>query len=349
MSQTISNNLFNHLVEESDFPQTVRSQLFVGTFCNYKCQFCYYKPYLKVKNSPVKVLKQMDYVKSHGILDIEFTGGEPTIDPAWFDYLDYGRTQFRHMSLITNGQLMAKREFAQKCYDHGLREVLFSLHGYDKDSHEKITEIPGSWEKILLAIENAKHIGFIIRINCTVCSINYDKLDRLALRIREFKPLGMNFIPLNYWDGADESGVDIPYDKMAPHIKYAIDIIKGHVKYINVRYMPYCHMEGYEEYLCNWHHHTFDYWDWHNSFKKLPELNFREPRSYVDEVREYVYGKKIVCLACKYRGICDGVEKKLIDYNTLKATAGELIKDPMHYRKNYCSLEEYNRIVYAKN
>jgi len=349
MSMQLSNKLFNSLVGNSELPQSIRSQLFVGTYCNYKCEFCYYKPHLLKKNSPEKVYEQMRYIEKFGVKDIEFTGGEPTIDSNWFHYLDYGKKLFRHLSLITNGQKMAKREFAQECYDHGLREVLFSLHGYDKASHEKITGIPGSWEKILKAIENAKYIGFIVRTNTTVCSINYKNLDKLALKLRELKPLGVNFIPLNYWDGADESGVDVPYHLMAPHIKYAIDILKGHSKYINVRYIPYCHMGGYEEFICNWHQHSYDYWDWHNSFKKLPELDYREARPYVDEVREHIYAKKTVCLTCKYRGICDGVEKKLVEYNDLKATTGELIKDPMHFRKNYCTLNEYNEIIYAKN
>jgi len=345
----LKNNLFNDKVEDSDIHKTIRSQLFVGTFCNYKCKFCYYKPDLLVKNDPQKVYTQMEYVKKNGMVDIEFTGGEPTIDPHWFDYLKKGKEMFRHLSLITNGQKMSKREFAQKCYDHGLREILFSIHGNDKESHEKITGIPGSWEKILKAIDNAKDIGFIVRLNCTVCSVNYENLDRLALRVKEIKPLGFNFIPLNYWDGADESGVDIPYHKMAPQIKYAIDLMKGHVKYINVRYMPYCHMVGYEEYLCNWHQHTHDYWDWSNSFKRLPVLDYRDAREYVDEIRTHVYGKKLECLACKYRGICDGVEKKLLEHNELKATSGDLITDPMHFRKNYCTIEEYNRVIYEKN
>lgn len=345
----VSNKLFNYLVIDSDVDQTVRSQVFVGYFCNYLCSFCYYKEHLDKTNDSEEVFQQMNYIKDRGIQDIEFTGGEPTIDPNWFDYLDLGKKLFRHRSVITNGQRMAKREFTQKCYDHGLREILFSLHGYDKESHEKITGIPGSWEKILKAIEHAKYIGFIVRINCTVCSVNYEKLDRFALRIKEIKPLGVNLIPLNYWDGAAESGVDIPYHKMAPHIKFAIDIMKGHVKYINVRYMPYCNMVGYEEHLCNWHQHTYDYWDWSNSLKKLPTLDYRDPRAYVDEIREFMYAKKTECLTCKYRGICDGVEKKLLEHNDLTPTLGDLVRDPMYYRKNYCTLKEYTGIIYAKN
>ena len=92
----------------------------------------------------------------------------------------------------------------------------------------KITEMSysGCWEKLIRAIGHAKDVGLIVRLNCTVCSVNYKNLDKLALRIKEIKPLGMNFIPLNYWDGAEGSGVDTPYHEMAPHIKYAIDIIK---------------------------------------------------------------------------------------------------------------------------
>jgi len=109
----LSNNLINSLVENSDKPKTVRSQLFVGTLCNYKCKFCYYRPHLSVKNNPKKVYKQMKFVKENGILDIEFTGGEPTIDPMWFDYLIEGKKLFRHMSVITNGQKWLKENLSK--------------------------------------------------------------------------------------------------------------------------------------------------------------------------------------------------------------------------------------------
>ncbi len=349
MSNIISNKLFNYLVIDSEEPQTVRCQVFVGTFCNYKCRFCYYKDKTRVSNVSEDVYKQMDFIKSFGIIDVELTGGEPTIDPEFFNYLSYSKKLFRHVSLITNGQKMSDKDFSRKCFDFGLREVLFSLHGYDKESHESITGIKNSWDNIIKAIDIAKEIGLIVRINCTVCNINYKNLDRLALRLKEINPKGVNFIPLNYWDGGDNSGVEIPYCDMAPYIKQAIDIIKGHTKYINVRYMPYCDMVGYEEFVCNWHQHSYDYWDWNNSFKKLPNLEYRKVREYVDEVREYIYGKKIECFSCKYRAICDGVEKKIIDTNKLTPTLGDLITDPLFFRKEYCTLEEYNNVISSKN
>jgi len=342
----ISNSLFNE-VSYPPIPETVRSQVFVGFCCNYKCVFCYYKDKLNIKNDYNTVIKQMDLIQKHNILDIEFTGGEPTIDKNWFGYLKEGKKRFRHLSVITNGAKFSDISFLRKSFSCGLREVLFSLHGYDSESHDKITGVKGSWKKIIKAIENAKNLGFIVRINCTVCSDNYNKLDRLAMRVKEIRPLGMNFIPLNYWDGGASSSSPVSYLDMSRFIKQAIDILKGHIRYLNVRYIPYCFMRGYEGYVCSWHSHSFDYWDWNNKFKVLPNLDIslEDTSSQVNLIRSSLFAKSKDCLKCKHRYICDGVEKPLVCSTSLIPEDGETIKDILHYRKEYCSIEEYHRVI----
>ena len=93
--------------------------------------------------------------------------------------------------------------------------------------YEGITGITKSWSKIHKSIRNAKELGLIVRLNCTVCNINYAGLEEYSYRVLEIQPTGVNFIPLNYWEGAINSGAEISYKDMSFYLKKALDILKG--------------------------------------------------------------------------------------------------------------------------
>ena len=340
----LDNTYFNKLLTHPQIPETNRSQIFVGTLCNYNCQFCYYGSKLNLPNSTSKVLEQLDFVHNYGIKDIEFTGGEPSIDPNWFNWLQYASKKFRHISTITNGYKFKDYNFTKKSRDCGLSEILFSLHGYDEESHEKITRKKGSWNDILKAIKNAKKLHIITRINVTVCNLNYQYLERQVPLLNKIKPLGLNYIALNYWEDAIHNNNDIPYELIGEHIEKAINSLdKTNIKYINIRYLPFCFIHRkYHKYVCGWHQHTYDYWDWNNALKVLPSLKITlNSTEYANEIRNSVYSKKNECIKCKYVAICDGIEKKLMDNNKVYPLKGDIIKDPLVFRKDYCTLEGY--------
>ena len=96
----------------------------------------------------------------------------------------------------------------------------------------------------------------MVRINCTVYDKNYDTLS--AKLFNKMNPLEVNFITLNYWEGGEGNVGN--YKEATSAIKKCID--KLTVKYINVRYTPYCYMVGYEKYVCNHYQHIYDIYDW---------------------------------------------------------------------------------------
>ena len=118
-----------------------RAPLFLGRRCNARCSFCYYKEELDTAEHAKlgSVMEQMDFLAEYGIEDIELTGGEPTIHPHWFDILEYSSYKFRHVACISNGIKLSDPHFAEKSHRAGLREVLFSIHGYDSDTHNSKT------------------------------------------------------------------------------------------------------------------------------------------------------------------------------------------------------------------
>jgi len=310
-----------------------------GTHCNYKCGFCYYKTKLN-EITPYDVIKErIDYLVACGITEVDLSGGESSIHRDWFKILDYCKSKGLKISTLSNGYKFAKKDFIEKSKEHGLDEILFSVHGYDDDSHNTLVGFRHAFKKIKQAILNAHDVGIIVRVNCTVTMANCEELDTTFVELmNELTPFEVNFLTLNYWDDANGQQC-IDYEHVTPFIHRAIDRLS--VPIINVRYTPYCFMKGYEKHVCNYYQHIYDIYDWNIAVYD----GSIEPEEYKDDKlgalydsakknRMQSYRKEQKCLKCKHFYICDGVENKVTNVE-LKPEEGDKITEVNFYRKGW--------------
>lgn len=334
------------IVIDTTTPVCERAKLDTGTFCNYDCEFCYYRDQLDIKTAFEVVKERADYLHAYGIKQVDLSGGESSISHDWFKILDYCNERFEHVSCLSHGGKFANIEFLKESQEHGLKEVLFSLHGATDETHDAITNRKGSFKRILQAIKNAQELGIIVRINCTVYYKNYHQLVNIyADLINDINPLEVNFITLNYWDDVNVPR-GVSYKEMTDNIKQCIDRLNKEI-IINVRYVPYCYMVGYEQYVCDQYQHIYDLYDW-NKEMYIDERGIRidVSRTYTKEEklefaykhcadhRSRFYYKPPTCMTCKYFHICDGVENELKG-TEVYPTPGEKILEVTHYRKDH--------------
>jgi len=321
-----------------------RARLNTGFFCNYNCEFCYYKTKLDQRDSFEKIKERIDDIWNYGIKEIDLSGGESSIEPNWFKILDYCREKgFTNISTLSHGGKFCDKKFLKESYDRGLKEVLFSLHGSNSEIHDKITDRKKSFERIIQAIKNCHELNMVVRINCTVYDLNHHTLPTEYVNLLlDLKPLEINFITLNY-DTDNKNFRKNNYKEVTDSIKKCIDKIKDNIKYINVRYTPFCYMEGYEKYVVNYYQHIYDVYDWNlaiynheiDTSKKYNEIEkLRQSYEKAKDFRIKSYHKGKECLDCKFLFICDGVEKELKD-TPLNPVEGEKIYDVNFYRKNF--------------
>ena len=321
-----------------------RGKLDTGTHCNYKCSFCYYIDQLNVRTPYETIIERVDYLVDCGITEVDLSGGESSIHKDWFKILDYCKSKGLKISTLSNGYKFADYDFIEKSKEHGLEEILFSLHGYDEDSHNKMVGSKHGFTNIIEAIRNAHSLDMLVRVNCTVQKENYKELSTKFVELmKQLKPFEVNFITLNYWDDADRNET-IDYNHITPEIHKAIDQLKDDIEIINVRYTPYCFMKGYEEYVCNYYQHIYDVYDWNIAVydQRL------EPEMYKGNELEYLYEsakqnrllsyyKKKECLGCKHYFICDGIENQIkeIELHPETVESEDRITDVNEYRKDY--------------
>jgi MoaA/NifB/PqqE/SkfB family radical SAM enzyme len=322
-------------------PLCDRAKLDTGTHCNYRCEFCYYKQHLNDITEFDIIKQRIDYLVECGITEADLSGGESSIHKQWFNILDYCVSKGLKVSTLSNGYKFADFEFAKRSKEHGLQEILFSVHGYDRESHNTLVGNRHGFDKIVLAIKNAHDLGIRVRVNCTVTHSNYPHLStKFVDLVKQLTPYEVNFLTLNYWDDATGQ-THIDYPTVTPHIHRAIDQLKDIVNIINVRYTPYCFMKGYEQYVCNYLQHIYDIYDWNiavydqsispqeykaDQHKALYESAYRN--------RLHTYYKTGACLSCKHFFICDGVEKQITSVELIPEP-GDKITQVNFYRKGW--------------
>jgi MoaA/NifB/PqqE/SkfB family radical SAM enzyme len=320
-----------------------RAKLDTGTHCNYDCEFCYYGEQLLIRTDTDVIKKRIDYLSDTGMEEIDFSGGESSIHKDFFELIKYAKDKgFSNISTLSNGHKFSKIDFMRKAYDAGLTEILFSVHGSNANIHDKIVRRSGAFNRIIKAINLCREVGIKVRINTTVTMENFTTLSEFSTLIQSLDAsvFEVNYLPLNHWDDA-KSQIPLDYMAVCTEIKKSIDILKSKVSIINVRYTPYCYMEGYEQYVCSTYQHIWDVYDWNigvYDYSVDPQVYKKDPLKHLllvaKENRNRTYMKPKSCMNCKYFFICDGIE---IENNSVlpNAIEGEVMYNPIHYRKGY--------------
>lgn len=349
--------------------KTKRVKVVTGLKCNAQCIFCYYRDNLKLPNRPYhKIEADIAYAKKHGIKEIDFSGGEPTIHPELSKLIENAKLMgMEKVCIITNGIRLADKEYVRSLKDAGLDEILFSVHGSCDKVHDEMTMVPGSFRKITEGLSNAASEGIKIRINSVVNRLNYEDLTNIGSFVIPYKPIQFNFITINDWCFA-KNLVDrlmLRYSEMGPKLKEACDFLEHKIPAVNVRYIPFCFMTGYERFVCNHKQVQYDPFEWvqrvrarleeQNSvwrylgilsygyafaggFKNTFSMKFSDvlDESVVEGLRRWFYTKSPECRGCMLEGICDGVENSYAEkfgLGELTPVIGKTITDPVHFRR----------------
>jgi cyclic pyranopterin phosphate synthase len=175
--------------------------------CNYKCVYCR----TGSQGAQFAELAMDDYLRlirvfvSLGIEKIRLTGGEPLLRKGLVPLLAelaQLRTQSAgeplDLAITTNGHLLA--EMAAPLARAGLSRITVSMDAVDAATFERITRIPGSFDKVLAGVRAAQQAGLgPVKVNCVLLrGFNEDQIvpfarfsrdEGVIVRFIEFMPL----------------------------------------------------------------------------------------------------------------------------------------------------------------
>lgn len=132
----------------------VNGQLELTYCCNLDCIHCYCKG-CEGKGVELKTyewLKIIDEIHKEGCLWLTLTGGEPLIRPDFFDIYTHARNKGFLITIFTNGVLWDEEKI-NYLSEYPPYSIEITLNGIRKSTYESVTQVEGSFKKVMLAIE----------------------------------------------------------------------------------------------------------------------------------------------------------------------------------------------------
>ena len=150
-------------------------------------------------------------IKPRRQMSVQFSGGEPTISPYFFDAIAYARkVGYNSVQAATNGIEFAKSaDFAKRAYEAGLRYVYLQFDGVGNaaNQHRRVGNL---FDVKLRAIENCHNAGIsIILVTTLVNGVNNEQVGPIVefARTNPKRIAFVAFQPVSF-TGRDEEVTD---------------------------------------------------------------------------------------------------------------------------------------------
>lgn len=143
--------------------------------CNHLCDFCYNSPTGQKELPTDDVMAGIDKIADFGVLFLTLTGGEPMVRPDFWKICEKAKSREFAIRLYTNGFLL-DAERTKRLKEINPFEVEISIHGGKPETHDKLTGIPGSFHKIVAALDHLSREGIKTNLKCPITRWNQDEL-----------------------------------------------------------------------------------------------------------------------------------------------------------------------------
>jgi len=129
------------------------------------------------------VISILDKLAEAEVFEIRLFGGEFFVYPYWQEVLEYADKLDFFLSFVSNGTHINEK-VVRKLLQHRIIGGAISLHG-QKDIHEKITGISGSFEAVINGIKSCIENGIRTSILYTLTKSNYSSVFSTCEWLRE--------------------------------------------------------------------------------------------------------------------------------------------------------------------
>ena len=224
--------------------------------CNLRCQHC-------------MIEGTMDWLQPESMNDFEellaanrerrrwrgiiFTGSEVTLNRDLTEWARMARDSgFSHVRIQTHGMKLANESYLEELVKAGIDEYFVSITAADAETHDAITQIPGSFEKTMRGLENLEQHDVATMTNTVVTRLSYPHLPALVARVAHLKRLRrMDF--WNYWPmrETDDKNLVASHLDVLPYLRDAIAAAKALDVDLEIKNFPECLLGADREYLNN--------------------------------------------------------------------------------------------------
>ncbi len=166
--------------------------------CNLRCEYCY--PFLPLDNEPSlpEIKRKIDKIAHEGNMQLFINGGEPLIRKDFLEIVRYASEKPLAVVIQTNGTLMTP-EIADRLKELNVMQVELNLLAAERNLHDSITGIKGSFAKTLSAAKLLKNKGIGVIFNTVLMKKNQEQISKLR-RLSKNLDIPQCFRSLSYPD-----------------------------------------------------------------------------------------------------------------------------------------------------
>ena len=210
----------------------ILSEIAVTYRCNLRCTFCYAgcnctaNPSGDNREMTATQIREVlcDIYGKAKVPSVSFTGGEATLRKDLPDLVEYAANLGMRVNLITNGVLVTDA-LARDLASAGLASAQVSLEGVCPETHEALTQVPGSFRKTIDSVRCFSDAGIRVHTHTTINRDNLPECTEMARFVkRELKRerFSMNvLIPAGSATLAQR--LIVSYTELGPYIEEIID------------------------------------------------------------------------------------------------------------------------------
>ena len=132
----------------------------------------------------------LDEISNAGCLWLLYTGGEIFARDDFLEIYTYAKKKGLIVSLFTNGTLINER-VADTLAEWRPFSIEISIYGRTKETFERITQIPGSYERCMLGIRLLRERNLPLTLKTMVLTVNQHEIGRMKRFV--VQDLGLEF------------------------------------------------------------------------------------------------------------------------------------------------------------
>ncbi|MGE5570286.1 MAG: TIGR04053 family radical SAM/SPASM domain-containing protein [Rhodospirillales bacterium] len=122
----------------------------------------------------------LETIREFGDPIMIFTGGDPLKRPDLFQLLEKSVQLGLRTTLSPSPTPLLTADAIAGFKRVGVARISISVDGWDAASHDNFRQVPGSFDRAIFALEEARRIGLSTQINTTVSRHNYHRLSEIA-------------------------------------------------------------------------------------------------------------------------------------------------------------------------
>lgn len=153
--------------------------------CNFACTHCYLGLKEFAGLSWEQKVKLLDIMRDAGVLWLQITGGEPTIDKHFQDAFRYAYSLGMMLTVSTNASRLWEKSLLTMFEECPAYRLVVSVYGASEESFDQLTQRRGAWKAFTRGMDAAREANLPVRLNIIVTNDNAHETDAMVAMAEE--------------------------------------------------------------------------------------------------------------------------------------------------------------------